>query len=71
MHIIWIRVYTSVYVYAGVLNYETVYHMSSLFGIWYMYYEIIKRFHGYVGLSDDDWSILILVSVWQMNDVFD
>jgi len=31
----------SVYVYAGVLNYETVYHTSSLFGIWYKYFEII------------------------------
>ena len=25
----------SVYVYAGVLNYETVYHTSSIFGTWY------------------------------------
>ena len=25
------------YVYAGVLNYETVYHSSSLFGIWYIF----------------------------------
>ena len=44
--------------YAGVLNYETVYYMSSLFGI--------KQVHGCAGLSDDDWSILIFVGVWQM-----
>ena len=34
-HVIRIRLYISVYVYAGVLNYETVYHTSSIFGIWY------------------------------------
>ena len=28
------RVYMSLYVYAGVLHYETVYQSSSLFGVW-------------------------------------
>jgi len=45
----------SVYVYAGVLNYETVSHFEH---IWYLvrkYYEIcIKQVRGYVGLSDAD-----------------
>jgi len=37
------------------LNYETVYHLSSLFGIWYTHIMkiYIKPFHGYVGLSYD------------------
>jgi len=53
----------SVYGNVGVLNYGTVYHLSSLFGIWYtpimkMY---TKQVHGYVGLSNDGSSILILV----------
>jgi hypothetical protein len=58
----------SVYVYAGALNYETVYNTSSLFGIWCtcVLKLYIKQVHGYVGLSDDDSSILILVGVCQM-----
>jgi hypothetical protein len=46
----------SVYVYAVLLNYETVYHMLSLFGIWYtlILKLYIKQVHGYVALLDDD-----------------
>jgi hypothetical protein len=46
----------SLYVYAGVLNYETVYHTSSLFGTWYkcIVKVYIKHVQGYVGLLDDD-----------------
>jgi hypothetical protein len=68
MHIIWFRVYMSVYGKVGVLNFETVYYLSSLFGIWYTHIMkiCVKQVPGYVGLSDDGWSILILVGVRQM-----
>jgi len=43
-------------VYAGMLNYETVYRKSSLLGIWYtrIIKLYIKQIHWYVGLSVDD-----------------
>jgi len=55
-------------VYAGMPNYETVYHKSSLLGIWYTRIVIlyIKQIQWYVGLSDDDLNILILVGIRQM-----
>ena len=67
-HVIWITVYMSVCVYAGMLNYETVYHKSSLLGIWYtcIIKLYIKQIHWYVELSDGDWSIFILAGIRQM-----
>jgi hypothetical protein len=55
----------SVYMYAGMLSYATVYHTL---GIWYtrIMKLYIKQVREYVGLSDDDESILILVGVRQM-----
>jgi hypothetical protein len=46
----------SVYIDAGMLNYENVYHTSRSLGIWYtrVIKLRIKQVHGYVGLSDDD-----------------
>jgi hypothetical protein len=54
-----------VYVYAGVPNYETVSHMSSLLvsGIHTYFGLCIKQVHVYVGLSEYNSSILVLVSV--------
>jgi hypothetical protein len=45
----------SVYGDVGVLNYGTVYQLSSLFGIWYTCITkiYIKQVHRYVELLDD------------------
>ena len=53
----------TVYVCAGMLNYETVHHKWSLLCIWYtrVIKLHIKPFHEFVGPSDGDCSILILV----------
>jgi len=54
-----------VYVYAGVLNYETVYRMLSLFGIWYTC--IMKLYINFMGMLD----YRMMIEVFSFLSVFD
>jgi hypothetical protein len=56
----------SVYVYAGVLNYETVYHTSSIFGIRYASSMkfIFNKFKGTLGCR-------MMIEVFLFLSVFD
>ena len=66
MHVIWTVVYTFVYLYTGVLNFEIVKHTSSLLVYGTHTYFDIKQSYVYVRLLDDDWNIHALVGVWQL-----
>jgi len=65
-HVAWTIVYTSVYLYTGVLNYKTVWHMGLLVYGTHTYFNI-KQFPVYIRLMDGDWSIHVLVDVWDMS----